>query len=150
MGPYDSAKAFEILNNKLGAKLISPDSFVTDGKNYGEKVWTAGSFDMTDLEKLSNNGTAEYDQNYTFDLNQDILDPSPSNNLLFSNLEELEPLEKAQFFESKLSDFYKKPFNQLCSLMVFMILRSMDNTVLALEKRLMSGKLKMLTKQLVF
>ena len=52
MGPYDSAKAFEILNNKLDAKLISPDSFVTDGKNYGEKVWTAGSFDMADLENF--------------------------------------------------------------------------------------------------
>ena len=83
MGPYDSSGAFEILNNKLDAKLISPDSFVTDGKNYGEKVWTAGSFDMADLEKLSNNGNAEYDQNYTFDLNKDNLDcllytsPSP-------------------------------------------------------------------------
>ena len=108
MGPYDSTKAFEILNTKLDAQLISPDSFVTDGKNYGEKVWTAGSFDMADLEKLSNNGNAEYDQNYTFDLNKDNLDPSQGNNLLFSSLEELEPLEKAQFFESKLSDFYKK------------------------------------------
>lgn len=108
LGPYDSSGAFEILNNKLDAKLISPDSFVTDGKNYGEKVWTAGSFDMADLEKLSNNASAEYDQNYSFDLNKDILDPTESNNLLFSSLEELEPLEKAQFFESKLSDFYKK------------------------------------------
>jgi len=108
LGPYDPTKAFEILNTKLDAQLISPDSFVTDGKNYGEKVWTAGSFDMADLEKLSNNGNAEYDQNYTFDLNKDSLDPSQGNNLLFSSLEELEPLEKAQFFESKLSDFYKK------------------------------------------
>ena len=108
LGPYDSTKAFEILNTNLDAQLISPDSFVTDGKNYGEKVWTAGSFDMADLEKLSNNGNAEYDQNYTFDLNEDNLDPSQGNNLLFSSLEELEPLEKAQFFESKLSDFYKK------------------------------------------
>ena len=48
---------------------------MTDGKNYGEKVWTAGSFDMADLEKLSNNGNAEYDQNYTFDLNEDNLIP---------------------------------------------------------------------------
>ena len=108
LGPYDSTKAFEILNTNLDAQLISPDSFVTDGKNYGEKVWTAGSFDMADLEKLSNNGNAEYDQNYTFDLNEDNLDPSQGNNLLFSSLEELEPLEKAQFFETKLSDFYKK------------------------------------------
>ena len=38
LGPYDTAKAFEILNNKLDAKLISPDSFVTDGKYY--RTWT--------------------------------------------------------------------------------------------------------------
>ena len=80
LGPYDPTKAFEILNTKLDAKLISPDSFVTDGKNYGKKVWTAGSFDMADLEKLSNNGNAEYDQNYTLELNEDNLDPSLGNN----------------------------------------------------------------------
>jgi len=108
LGPYDSAKAFEILNNKLDAQLISPDSFVTDGKNYGKKVWTAGSFNMDDLEKLSFNDKNEFNQNYTFDVNENILDPSDRNNLLFSSLEELNPLEKAKFFESQLSDFYKK------------------------------------------
>ena len=31
-----------------------------------------------------------------------------SENLLFSSIEELDPLEKAKFFDAQLSDFYKK------------------------------------------
>ena len=89
LGPYDRTKAFEILNTKLDAQLISPDSFVTDGKNYGEKVWTAGSFDMADLEKLSNNDNAEYDQNYTFDLDKRNQRFQPSDGLMSGKLKML-------------------------------------------------------------
>ena len=38
LGPYDFEEAFDVLNTKLSANLISSDSFVTDGKNYGKKV----------------------------------------------------------------------------------------------------------------
>ena len=108
MGPYDFEKAFEVLNTKLSANLISSDSFVTDGKNYGKKVWTAGSFAMADLEELSSDNNANYDQNYDFDLNEKLLTTSENENLLFSSIEELDPLEKAKFFDAQLSDFYKK------------------------------------------
>ena len=108
LGPYDFEKAFEVLNTKLSANLISSDSFVTDGKNYGKKVWTAGSFAMADLEELSSDNNAKYDQNYDFDLNENLLTTSESENLLFSSIEELDPLEKAKFFDAQLSDFYKK------------------------------------------
>ena len=108
LGPYDFEKAFDVLNTKLSANLISSDSFVTDGKNYGKKVWTAGSFAMADLEELSSDNNANYDQNYDFDLNEKLLTTSESENLLFSSIEELDPLEKAKFFDAQLSDFYKK------------------------------------------
>ena len=81
---------------------------MTDGKNYGKKVWTAGSFEMADLEDLSSDNNANYDQNYDFDLNENLLTTSESENLLFSSIEELDPLEKAKFFDAQLSDFYKK------------------------------------------
>ena len=108
LGPYNAEQAFEVLNTKLGTRLISPDSFITDGANYGRKIWTTGSFAMEDLENLSNNESAEYDQNYEFDLNSSQLLTSESKDLVFSNLEELESLERAKFFDSQLSDFYKK------------------------------------------
>ena len=108
LGPYDSSEAFEVLNTKLAAKIISSDSFVTDGKNYGKKVWTTGSFAMVDLEQLSGDDNAKYDQDYDFGLNENLLKTSESGNLLFSSIEELDSLEKAKFFDSQLSDFYKK------------------------------------------
>ena len=108
LGPYDFEEAFDVLNTKLSANLISSDSFVTDGKNYGKKVWTAGSFSMADLEELSSDDNAKYDQNYDFDLNENLLTTSESENLLFSSIEELDSLEKAKFFDAQLSDFYKK------------------------------------------
>jgi S1-C subfamily serine protease len=108
LGPYNAEQAFEVLNTKLATGLISPDSFVTDGANYGGKIWTTGSFVMEDLEKLSNNESAEYNQNYEFDLNDNQLLASESNNLTFSNLEQLGSLERAKFFDSQLSGFYKK------------------------------------------
>ena len=108
LGPYDPNEVFAVLNTNLTNKLISPDSFVTDGKNYGKKVWATGSFAMTDLEKLSGNNSAEYDQNYDFDINEKESESLESENLLFSSIEKLNPLEKAKFFDSKLSDFYKK------------------------------------------
>ena len=108
LGPYNAEQAFEVLNTKLEARLISPDSFITDGANYGRKIWTTGSFAMEDLENLSNNESAEYDQNYEFDLNSSQVLTSESKDLVFSNLEELESLERAKFFDSQLSDFYKK------------------------------------------
>ena len=108
LGPYVSAEAFEVLNTKLSANLISSDSFVTDGKNYGKKVWTAASFSMADLEKLAGDENAEQHQNYDFDLNENLLNTSESENLLFSSIEGLDTLEKAKFFDSQLSDFYKK------------------------------------------
>ncbi len=108
LGPYDFEEAFDVLNTKLSANLISSDSFVTDGKNYGKKVWTAGSFSMANLEELSSDENAKYDQNYDFDLNENLLTTSESENLLFSRIEELDPLEKAKFFDAQLSDFYKK------------------------------------------
>ena len=108
LGPYNAEQAFEVLNTKLETRLISPDSFITDGANYGRKIWTTGSFAMEDLENLSNNESAEYDQNYEFDLNSSQLLTSESKDLVFSNLEELESLERAKFFDSQLSDFYKK------------------------------------------
>ncbi len=108
LGPYDAGKAFEVLNDKLAAKRISSDSFVTDGKNYGKKVWTTGSFAMADLEQLSGDDNINYDQNYDFDLNENLLNTSEGGNLLFSSIEDLDSLEKAKFFDSQLSDFYKK------------------------------------------
>ena len=108
LGPYDFEEAFDVLNTKLSANLISSDSFVTDGKNYGKKVWTAGSFSIADLEELSSDDNATYDQNYDFDLNENLLTTSQSENLLFSSIEELDSLEKAKFFDAQLSDFYKK------------------------------------------
>ena len=108
LGPYDSVEAFEVLNTKLSANLISSDSFVTDGKNYGKKVWTAASFSMADLEKLAGDENAEQHLNYDFDLNENLLNTPESENLLFSSIEGLDPLEKAKFFDAQLSDFYKK------------------------------------------
>ena len=67
LGPYDFEEAFDVLNTKLSANLISSDSFVTDGKNYGKKVWTAGNFAMADLEKLSGDDNAKYCLLYTSD-----------------------------------------------------------------------------------
>ena len=108
LGPYDSVEAFEVLNTKLSANLISSDSFVTDGRNYGKKVWTAASFSMADLENLAGDENAEQYQNYDFDLNENLLNKSESENLLFSSIEGLDSLEKAKFFDAQLSDFYKK------------------------------------------
>jgi hypothetical protein len=49
LGPYNAGQAFEVLNTKLATGLISPDSFVTDGANYGGKIWTTRCFVMVDL-----------------------------------------------------------------------------------------------------
>ena len=99
LGPYNAEQAFEVLNTKLETRLISPDSFITDGANYGRKIWTTGSFAMEDLENLSNNESAEYDQNYEFDLNSSQVLISESKDLVFSNLEELD-LSREQSFST--------------------------------------------------
>ena len=58
--------------------------------------------------RLFKHSDLNYDQNYDFDLNEKLLTTSESENLLFSSIEELDPLEKAKFFDAQLSDFYKK------------------------------------------
>ena len=111
MGPYESGEAFEVLNTKLSANLISSDSFVTDGKNYGKKVWTAGSFAMSDLEKLSRDDNAIYHQNYDFDLNENLLNTSESENLLFSDKRH-KTYEKFSFISKHLKSHNKIPLQK--------------------------------------